>query len=116
MPIIGPGYDDPEYDNYGPVWETQDTPFRRWQFEKLTAAGATASMASATPRQALPRPEPRGFRVLATATATVADTAIEAGQAAHKADFDEWACEQQLRDRPDLAVLDADLGRSGYRL
>ncbi|MFD3420938.1 hypothetical protein [Streptomyces decoyicus] len=45
MPIIGPGYDDPEYDNYDPAWETQDTPFRRWLFEKLTATGATASMA-----------------------------------------------------------------------
>ncbi|MFI2259821.1 hypothetical protein [Streptomyces tubercidicus] len=45
MPIIGSGYDDPEYDHYDPAWETQDTPFRRWLFEKLTAAGATASMA-----------------------------------------------------------------------
>ncbi|WP_327153666.1 hypothetical protein OHU45_04655 [Streptomyces tubercidicus] len=29
--------------------------------------------------------------------------------------LDEWAREQQLRDHPDLAVLDADLDRSGYR-
>ncbi|MGW2028154.1 hypothetical protein [Streptomyces decoyicus] len=48
--------------------------------------------------------------------ATVADTTIEAVQAAHKADLDDWAREQQLRDHPDLAVLDADLDRSALRL
>lgn len=39
MPAIGPGYDEPEYDNYDPAWVHQDTPFRRWLFNKLTAAG-----------------------------------------------------------------------------
>ncbi|MFI6689089.1 hypothetical protein [Streptomyces sp. NPDC050485] len=38
-------------------------------------------------------------------------TTVDAVQAAHKADLKEWAGEQQLRDHPDLAVLDADLDR-----
>ncbi|MEV6676230.1 hypothetical protein AB0N09_05085 [Streptomyces erythrochromogenes] len=43
MPTIGPGYDDPEYDNYDPAWRHQDTHFRRWLHEKLTAAGSTCA-------------------------------------------------------------------------
>ena len=34
---------------------------------------------------------------------------VEEVHAAHKADLSAWAREQQLRDHPDLAVLDADL-------
>ncbi|WP_274916555.1 hypothetical protein [Streptomyces sp. WZ-12] len=58
MPIIGPGYDDPEYDNYDPAWKTQDTPFRRWLVAKLTDAGVSNPTWVASlyaPPQPLPR-------------------------------------------------------------
>ncbi|MEU6662982.1 hypothetical protein [Streptomyces sp. NPDC046821] len=42
---------------------------------------------------------------------TITDTTVDSVQAAHKADLGEWAIEQQLRDHPDLAVLDAGLDR-----
>ncbi|MEL5958351.1 hypothetical protein AADR41_26915 [Streptomyces sp. CLV115] len=38
MPI-GPGYDDPEYDNYDPARHGQNTPLRQWLYEKLAATG-----------------------------------------------------------------------------
>lgn len=68
MPIIGPGFDDPEYDNY----------------EMYSIAAETG-------------------------------TTIDEVRAAHKADLADWAREQQLRDHPELAVLDADLDRVARR-
>ncbi|MDT3395311.1 hypothetical protein RKE29_01375 [Streptomyces sp. B1866] len=43
--------------------------------------------------------------------ATLTGASFDAVRAAHKADLAEWAREQQLRDHPDLVVLDADLDR-----
>lgn len=114
MPIIGPGYDDPEYDDYDPAWEDQDTSFRRWLYEKLTAAGhdfAHEMAACSAP----------GNRYNGLSEAKMDDLAMFARvtvgevRAAHKADLAEWAREQQLRDHPDLAVLDADLDRIRHR-
>ncbi|MFI7102795.1 hypothetical protein ACIBK8_25955 [Streptomyces sp. NPDC050161] len=114
MPIIGPGPDDPEYDDYDPAWKTQDTPFRRWLVEKLTEAGFigpewVASLYAPVNRyHGLSRED---LDLLAIATRTT----IDAVQAAHKADLGQWAREQELRDHPDLAVLDADLDRIRHR-
>ncbi|MCJ0875680.1 hypothetical protein [Streptomyces sp. AP-93] len=108
MPIIGPGPDDPEYDNYDPAWETQDTPFRRWLFQKLTAAGFECAADAA----GIYAPSNRYNGLDDTQVgliATLAGVTVAAVLAAHKADLDEWAREQQLRDHPELAVLDADL-------
>ncbi|WP_331768168.1 hypothetical protein [Embleya sp. NBC_00896] len=43
--------------------------------------------------------------------AILTDTTADRVRAAHKADLEDWAREQELRDHPDLAVLDADLDR-----
>lgn len=113
MPV-GPGYDDPEYDNYDPAWVHQDTPFRRWLVKKLTRAGAS----SPTDGAALYAPANRynGLdRDDVDLLATLTGATIDEVRAAHKADLAEWAREQQLRDHPDLAVLDADLDRINQR-
>ncbi|WP_181924111.1 hypothetical protein [Streptomyces inhibens] len=47
---------------------------------------------------------------------TLTGVSLDAVRAAHKADLADWAREQQLRDHPDLAVLDADLDRIRHRL
>ncbi|MGW1071573.1 hypothetical protein [Streptomyces sp. NPDC002537] len=114
MPITGPGPDDPENDTWDPAWKSQDTPFRRWLAEKLGEAGHIDPVGIAS----LYAPDNRynglsrdNRALLAALTgATLADV-----QAAHKADLDEWAHEQQLRDHPDLAVLGADLDRIRHR-
>lgn len=114
MPIIGPGPDDPEYDNYDPAWETQDTPFRRWLVEKLTAAGFECAADAAgiyAPANRYIGLDDTQMDLLATLT----DVSLDAVRAAHKADLGEWAREQQLRDHPELAVLDADLDRIRHR-
>lgn len=114
MPIIGPGPDDPEYDNYDPAWQTQDTPFRLWLRGKLAAAGFPypQDMASTL----APANRYRGLSSLEMSTiALITDTSIDEVQAAHKADIAAWMREQQLRDHPDLAVLDADLNRIAER-
>ncbi|MFI0711254.1 hypothetical protein ACH4SK_11465 [Streptomyces inhibens] len=109
MPIIGPGYDEPEYDNYDPAWRHQDTPFRRWLHERLTEAGSNcaadiaASFAPANRYHGLSPIDRGDLAILTGAT-------VDAVQAA-QADLGEWAREQQLRDHPDLAVLDTDLDR-----
>lgn len=107
---VGPGYDDPEYDNYDPAWKTQDTPFRRWLFERLDQTGHVdpAGIASTFAPHNRYNGLSRDIRVLIAALtrATIADV-----QAAHKADLADWAQEQQLRNHPELAVLDADLDR-----
>ncbi|MFD3516249.1 hypothetical protein [Streptomyces sp. NPDC058657] len=114
MPLIGPGHDDPEYDNYDPAWESQDTLFRRWLYEKLTAAGCSFardmafSTAPANRYNGLSEDDMDDIALLAGVT-------VEEVRAAHKADLAEWAREQQLRDHPDLAVLDADLDRIRHR-
>ncbi|MCX5206091.1 hypothetical protein OG897_32350 [Streptomyces sp. NBC_00237] len=110
MPHIGPGFDDPEYDNYDPAWKDQDTPFRRWLHEKLTAAGISYAhdMAAAS----APANRYNGFSELEMDNiAMLADVTVDDVRTAHKADLAHWAREQQLRDHPDLAVLDADLDR-----
>ncbi|MGW6744818.1 hypothetical protein ACWGDX_29475 [Streptomyces sp. NPDC055025] len=114
MPVIGPGVNDPEYDNYDPAWKDQDTPFRQWLLGKLTEAGSScpAGIASTyAPANRYLGMSPVDRDLLATLTGTTG----EAVQAAHKADLGEWAREQQLRDHPDLAVLDADLDRIRHR-
>ncbi|MDT0307279.1 hypothetical protein RM780_09920 [Streptomyces sp. DSM 44917] len=47
--------------------------------------------------------------------AIITDTSIDEVHAAHKADIAAWMREQQLRNHPDLAVLDADLDRIAER-
>ncbi|MFF1716547.1 hypothetical protein [Streptomyces sp. NPDC058268] len=114
MPTIGPGPDDAEYDNHDPDWEAQDTSFRRWLFEKLTEAGSScpADIASTY----APANRYHGLSSVDQGTlAILTGTTVDAVQAAHKADLGEWAREQQLRDHPDLAVLDADLDRIRHR-
>lgn len=114
MPVIGAGHDDPEYDNYDPAGETQVTPFRRWLIEKLTEAGSNCSAGTASVYA--PANRYQGLsREDQDLLATVTGTTIDAVQAAHKADLADWACEQQLRDHPDMAVLDADLDRIRHR-
>ncbi|WP_331767903.1 hypothetical protein [Embleya sp. NBC_00896] len=110
MAGIGPGFDDPEYDDYDPAWSTQDTPFRRWLIDRFTAAGsdlpaeAVSCYAPANRYHDLSR---ENTELLAILT----DTTVDRVRAAHKADLEDWAREQELRDHPDLAVLDADLDR-----
>ncbi|MFI2620490.1 hypothetical protein [Streptomyces sp. NPDC018584] len=114
MAIIGPGYDDPEYDDYDPAWKTQDTPFRRWLLEKLTAAGFSCAddmAASCAPANRYNGLDDDTIGDIAL----LADVTIDDVQAAHKADLAHWAREQQLHDHPDLAVLDADLDRISQR-
>ncbi|MGG7568716.1 hypothetical protein [Streptomyces sirii] len=114
MPIIGPGYDDPEYDDYDPDWKTQDTPFRRWLFEKLTEAGCDYAADAA----GIYAPANRYNGLNDDRAGLLADltgVSLDAVRAAHKADLAEWAREQRLRDHPDLVVLDADLDRIGHR-
>lgn len=114
MPIIGPGHDDPEYDNYDPAWETQDSPFRRWLFEKFTAAEFECAADAAgiyAPANRYNGLDDTQMGLIATLTGV----SIDAVRAAHKADLADWGREQQLRDHPDLAVLDADLDRIGHR-
>ncbi|MGQ7754281.1 hypothetical protein ACUN29_38445 [Streptomyces sp. WC2508] len=109
MPI-GPGYDDSEYDNYDPAWHDQDTPFRQWLYEKLTAAGFShahdlaACKAPANRYNGLDDSEMAGI-TMATGTS------IDDVRDAHKADLADWASEQQLRDHPDMAL--APRPRSG---
>ncbi|MGW5816510.1 hypothetical protein [Streptomyces noursei] len=114
MPLIGPGPDDPEYDNYDPAWRDQDTPFRRWLYERLKAAGSSCPADIAAGHA--PTNRYHGLSDIdLDDLAALTDTTIEAVQAAHKADLVEWAREQQLRDHSDLAVLDADLDRIRHR-
>ncbi|MFD7016086.1 hypothetical protein [Streptomyces sp. NPDC059928] len=116
MPIIGPGPDDPENDNWDPAWESQDTSFRRWLYEKLTSNGWKHTPAADAASIYAPANRYRGLSPFGLETiATLIHTTVDAVQAAHKADLAEWAREQQLRDHPDLAVLDADLNRVARR-
>jgi hypothetical protein len=112
---IDPGYDEPEYDDdYDPAWETQTTPFRQWLHQQLTAAGAScpADIAAAyAPANRYRGLSDDGVDTLAMLTGTSPD----AVRAAHRADLEKWAREQQLRTHPDLAVLDADLDRIARR-
>ncbi|WP_405848087.1 hypothetical protein OG211_12240 [Streptomyces niveus] len=107
---VGPGYDDPEYDDYDPAWVHQDTPFRRWLVGRLTDAGSSNAVDNAS----LYAPANR-YNGLSSADmdllATLTGATIDDVRAAHKADLADWGREQQLRDHPDLAVLDADLDR-----
>jgi hypothetical protein len=112
--MIGPGPDDPENDNWDPTWEAQDTLFRRWLYEKLTEAGSSCAADMASTHA--PANRYQGLHEEDVALlATLADTTTHAVRAAHKADLAEWAREQQLRDHPDLAALDADLNRIARR-
>ncbi|MFJ3699550.1 hypothetical protein ACIPW9_36410 [Streptomyces sp. NPDC090052] len=114
MPVIGPGYDDPEYDDYDPAWKTQDTPFRRWLHDALTAGGCPFAHVMAV--ASAPANRYNGLSELEMDDlAMLAGVTVEEVRAAHKVDLAEWAREQQLRDHPDLAVLDADLNRIGGR-
>ncbi|WP_326685694.1 MULTISPECIES: hypothetical protein [unclassified Streptomyces] len=114
MPVIGPGRDDPEYDNYGPTWKTQDTPFRRWLVGKLTAAGFQYARDMAI--SCAPANRYHGLSDLEMGTiAILTGTGIDEVRAAHKADIAAWMREQEVRDHPDLADLDADLNRIAER-
>ncbi|MCX4657674.1 hypothetical protein [Streptomyces uncialis] len=48
--------------------------------------------------------------------ATLTGVSYDAVRAAHEADLAAWSRERQLRDHPDLAVLDADLDRIRHRI
>ncbi|MFI5942512.1 hypothetical protein ACIBCB_19965 [Streptomyces uncialis] len=48
--------------------------------------------------------------------ATLTGASYDAVRAAHKADLAAWSREQQLRDHPDPAVLDADLDPIRHRI
>lgn len=98
----------------GPAWEDHDTPFRRWLYGKLTAAGFEYAADAA----GLYAPANRydGINKINTGIiATLTGASLDAVRAAHKADLNDWAREEQLRDHPDLAVLDADLDRIQHR-
>ncbi|MFC8660735.1 hypothetical protein [Streptomyces sp. NPDC057199] len=112
--IIGPGPDDSENDNWDPAWEDHDTSFRRWLYEKLTAAGLESSAAADVAGFYAPANRYNGLDDINMGIIAVL-TGPDAVRAAHKADLDEWACEQQLRDHPDLAALDAELDRIQHR-
>ena len=110
MPIIGPGPDDPENDHWDPAWDNHDTPFRRWLYEKLTAAGWESAAAADAASLYAPANRYNGLNHINTAIiAALTGAGPDAVRAAHKTDLADWAREQQLRDHPDLAVLDAEL-------
>jgi hypothetical protein len=110
MPTIGPGHDDPEYDNYDPAWENQDTPFRRWLDEQLRQAGRRPDEAAFFASCWAPINRYHGLDDIEIANiATLTRTTTRDVQTAHKNDLAEWAREQQLRSHPELAVLDAHL-------
>ncbi|MFJ4771030.1 hypothetical protein ACIP88_18275 [Streptomyces uncialis] len=114
MPVIGPGPGDPENDDWDPGWEDQDTPFRRWLHDKLTAAGFECAADAAgiyAPANRYNGLDDAQMGLIAILTGVGPD----AVRAAHKADLGAWSREQQLRDHPDLAVLDADLDRIRHR-
>lgn len=114
MPIIGPGPDDPEYDNWDPAWKHHDTPFRLWIYRKLKAAGARYAddiAISSAPANRYHGLDDLQVAEIADLTGTTTDEVL----AAHKADLAAWAQEQELHDHPDLAVLDADLNRIAGR-
>ncbi|MEV6133086.1 hypothetical protein AB0M05_40910 [Streptomyces violaceusniger] len=114
MPIIGPGHDDPEYDNSDRAWKTQDTPFRRWLLEKLTEAGCDYAAEVAT--SCAPTNRYHGLTDIDAGTlAILTECSTDEVRAAHKADLADWRQEQDLRDRPDLVVVDADLDRIAKR-
>lgn len=114
MPRIGPGFEDPEYDNYDPAWRHQDTPFRRWVHEHLAAAGSDCAADIAAGYA--PANRYHGLSAIdLDSLATITGASLDNVRAAHKADLGEWAREQQLRDHPDLAILDADLDRIRHR-
>ncbi|MFF8659506.1 hypothetical protein [Streptomyces huasconensis] len=114
MPRIGPGYDEPEYDNYDPTWEAQNTPFRQWLFAKLENAGFEHADEMAT--SSAPANRYNGLDDLEIgALALLTRTSPDEVRAAHKADIAEWQREQQLRTHPDLAVLDATLDHIAHR-
>ncbi|MFD0162887.1 hypothetical protein ACFVJH_01840 [Streptomyces decoyicus] len=83
MPIIGPGYDDPEYDNYDPAWESPGHSLPAMAVREAHRGRRHCEhglqLRPAKRYHGLSRED---FDYLAT----VADTAIEAGQAAHQAD------------------------------
>lgn len=114
MPIIGPGYDDPEYDNYDPAWRDQETSFRRWLTDRFRdaetddAAGHAALWAPANRYNGLDDTDTVTLAMLTGAT-------VDEVRAAHKADLAEWQQEQQLRGHPELAVLDARLDHIAHR-
>ncbi|MEU9959832.1 hypothetical protein [Streptomyces sp. NPDC050982] len=106
--------DDPENDNWDPAWEDHDIPFRRRLYEKLTAA-ALEYAADAAGRYA-PANRHNALDDISTGIiATLTGAGPDAMRAAHKANLADGAREQQLRDHPDLAVLDADLDRIQHR-
>ncbi|MFE2867844.1 hypothetical protein [Embleya sp. NPDC059259] len=114
MAVIGPGFDDPEYDDYDPAWSTQDTPFRRWLVDRLAATGSDLSAEAVScfaPTNRYHGLSRENTELLAILTATTVDEV----RAAHKDDPEDWAREQRLRDHPDLAALDADLDRIRHR-
>ncbi|MEU7156027.1 hypothetical protein AB0A98_06220 [Streptomyces chrestomyceticus] len=114
MPIIGPGHDDPEYDGYDPAWRHQNTRFRQWLHERLTAAGFPhAADLAAT---CAPANRYNGLTDEAAATlALLTDTSLDEVRAAHNADIAAWIREQELVDHPDLAAVDANLNRIAER-
>ncbi|MER0442982.1 hypothetical protein ABR738_00070 [Streptomyces sp. Edi4] len=111
MPIIGPGWTDPEYDDYDPAWRGQETPFRRWLLEKLTAAGnpcaadIACSYAPDNRYNGLGKGDCYDLAVMTGCT-------YEEVQAAHQKDLAVFKEEQRLlMEHPELVVLGADLDR-----
>ncbi|MET7303863.1 hypothetical protein [Embleya sp. NPDC005575] len=101
---------DPGFEDYDPAWRTQGTPFRRWLVDGLAAAGSTLPAEAAS--SFAPANRYRGLSDShAELLAILTGTGVEQVRTAHKADLEDWAREQELRDHPDLAVLDADLDR-----
>lgn len=109
-----PGDDDTEHDDYDPAWSEQSTSFRRWLIDKLTNADSSCALDIAS--SFAPANRYNGLSTIDMDNlALLTGTSLDDVRAAHKADLAEWAGEQQLRDHPDLAILDADLDHIRHR-
>ncbi|MYW03394.1 hypothetical protein [Streptomyces sp. SID3343] len=105
---------EPEYDDYDPAWRTQGIVFRRWLVDSLAAADSDLPAEAVTcfaPANRYHGLSETNAELLAILTSTTVDMV----RAAHRADLKDWAREQELRDQPGLAVLDADLDRIRHR-
>lgn len=95
---------NPDRDDY-------DTPFRRWLAERAPAVDAhdpDGFAATFAPSNRFDGLTDDDFGLLAVLTGTTEQEV----RAAHKEDIAAWIRENELREHPDLVVLDAELDRA----